>query len=271
MDHIEEKIHDEFHQEEDVGEEEELDCTEVDAASNQAVLDAMSKAVHHVERHQDVINLSEERMEDKNLKKALPKRKKIMSNNKNEVSLVVLKKKMQKNIQCQEPGCAKTFSRSNQIKDHMRNDHGHPKLQCPIAGCSKESTYQQNIKRHVKKIHKITDKTASDMELMEVNCTDKELNKKFKCTICGVGFPFKAALNMHLTKRHQQIVKKRKNSSISCKEPGCQKIYTTKGGLKGHMRAEHDHPKLRCPIVGCGVESAWHGHMIRHVKEAHKR
>ena len=63
VDHIEEKIHDEFHQEfirfinfsntchtnleEDVGEEEELDCTEVDATSNQAV-----------ERDHDVINLS---------------------------------------------------------------------------------------------------------------------------------------------------------------------------------------------------------------------
>ena len=61
IDHPQEKVEQiEKHidKEEDTGEEEELDCTEVDDTSNQAVSNITSKLVQNVEKDLDVLKLS---------------------------------------------------------------------------------------------------------------------------------------------------------------------------------------------------------------------
>ena len=91
--------------------------------------------------------------------------------------------------------------------------------------CSKSSATARCLRRHIKCLHKPT-----------IGCDVKG---------CGTYFHDSDALESHKKTQHDKLSRQ----IFQCQRPGCNKKFTTKSSMVGHMKRHGRHP---CNVKGCG-------------------
>ena len=67
----------------------------------------------------------------------------------------------------------------------------------------------------------------------------KNVQKKFKCDSCNIGFQYKFNLTTHIREKHAAFT-----SSFRCQH--CKKFYLHKRTMIAHMKKEHSNIKVMC-------------------------
>ena len=150
------------------------------------------------------------------------------------------------------------------LKIHLDNVHFGEKQICPH--CSLELSCLRALKEHVKKVHEKIPcaecgKMVGPQEMgrhMQSHMPD-EL-KKYKCDICGKGFP----TNQHF-KNHRNIHTGEK--PYKCKS--CNKGFAQKITLNSHIAAVHEGKKPHLCTL-CGKAWAESGNLKKHIDMVHK-
>jgi len=88
-----------------------------------------------------------------------------------------IRRKQEANFMCPVPGCGSTFTRSFNLKGHMRSHNEEKPFQCKWPGCGKGFARQHDCKRH---------------EQLHSNY------RPFTCDGCNKNFARMDALNRHL-------------------------------------------------------------------------
>ena len=114
---------------------------------------------------------------------------------------------------CCVDDCNLRFSRLGYLNDHMRAEHGSPKLQCSEPGCSKKYVKSRNLRDHKMYVHKGIG--------------------PHKCKVdgCGKKYVRKRDLKDHKRASHGR-------AKLRCPEPGCHEEFAWTASFYRH-RKEH--------------------------------
>ena len=137
-------------------------------------------------------------------------------------------------ISCKVNDCLKRLSSDSKLGDHMRKEHGFPKLKCKIEGCESEFSSINEFRRH--------QYTHQDQTLAE-------------CEECG-----KRLIPKSL-KKHKKLVHQ-KVTPVECEVEDCGKQFNRKSHLADHMRMVHGFPKLKC--TECTAEFMSESVLVKH-------
>ena len=137
-------------------------------------------------------------------------------------------------ISCKVNDCLKRLSSDSKLGDHMRKEHGFPKLKCKIEGCESEFSSINEFRSH--------QNTHQDQTLAE-------------CEECG-----KKMIPKSL-KKHKKLVHQ-KVTPVECEVQDCGKTFNGKSYLADHMRMVHGFPKLKC--TECTAEFMSESVLVKH-------
>ncbi|KAK6992332.1 hypothetical protein R3P38DRAFT_2570394, partial [Favolaschia claudopus] len=90
------------------------------------------------------------------------------------------RRKQEATLVCFVPGCGSTFTRSYNLKGHIRSHHEERPFLCSLPGCGKGFARRNDCQRH---------------EQLHSNYNNYRL---FACEGCGKQFPRSDAVNRHL-------------------------------------------------------------------------
>jgi len=146
-------------------------------------------------------------------------------------------KRSHQKVSCEVAQCDRQFWKAGHLEDHMRKEHGHPRVVCEVAGCGFLSSTRQGLVRH-NTVHRLERKD----NIVE--------NKRYDCFQCNQAFTRPASLRMHVMTVHMKM------QPYLCTWPDCHKRFGVKSNLRHHM--EHVHRKEKrtphiCLEPKCGV------------------
>ena len=139
--------------------------------------------------------------------------------------------------------CGRKFSSHRNRNNHLKAAHNKEEpFHCNEKNCGKIYFKALDLKRHRQEVH---------------------MKEGFKCTCndCDKIFKSKYARDRHVRNDHE------KEGRVKCQE--CGKIFFDRNGLKGHMRAVHDEPLLKCGIDGCTATFVTQSGRWKHRTTAH--
>ncbi|CAH0402828.1 unnamed protein product [Chilo suppressalis] len=137
--------------------------------------------------------------------------------------------------------CHKTFYKSIQLQNHLRNHRAERRFICTY--CNKAFSQSNNLRAHLR-IH-----------------TNE---RPFKCTECGKAFTQVTNLNNHVRLHTGE-------RPYVCSEPGCNKAYAQVTNLnqhrKRHLNGRPVESSYDCTV--CGEQFSQRNHMYNHRREVH--
>ncbi|XP_026488990.1 zinc finger protein OZF-like isoform X1 [Vanessa tameamea] len=137
--------------------------------------------------------------------------------------------------------CNKSFQKSMQLQNHMRNHRAERRFVCTY--CNKAFSQSNNLRAHLR-IH-----------------TNE---RPYKCQECGKAFTQVTNLNNHVRLHTGE-------RPFVCPEPGCNKAYAQVTNLnqhrKRHMTGRPMEHTYDCTV--CGERFSQRNHMYTHRREAH--
>lgn len=95
--------------------------------------------------------------------------------------------------------CDKKFGQSSGLKDHQLLHQGVKPHECPH--CPKKFTQLGNRNRHMRKTHPGINHILIKKIIIHAPTTTP---KPFKCSFCDLGFMRQIALDLHMSKKHNQ-------------------------------------------------------------------
>ena len=122
----------------------------------------------------------------------------------------------EKPFSCKENGCTQRFTAASKVGDHMRKEHGFPKLKCKNEGCESEFSLFNEFRSH----------QYTHQTLVECEECGKRLSPK--------------SLRHHKKAVHQKV------TQVECEVEDCGKKFNRKSHLADHMRMVHGFAKLKC-------------------------
>jgi len=144
---------------------------------------------------------------------------------------------------CKVEDCPRSFTTTNSLSNHMRSDHGAPKLECKEPGCSQSFNSRNSVNEHGRKYHNI----------QKLKCKEPE---------CGKTFNSPSVRIYHMRRYHGAPKPK-------CTAPGCQFTAIHPEQLSNHMRRDHGAPKLQCQATNCQVFFIARNARDKHMQKEH--
>jgi len=175
-------------------------------------------------------------------------------------------------IKCGKPGCAYMAARRRDLEDHMRVEHGAPKLVCQETNCTKEFGSYSGLRFHKRAEHQGglkcsrpgCDYTAAEEQQLSDHGRAKHGAPKLECTEadCTKEFGSAMGLRRHNRSEHQ--------GGLECSSPGCDYTAAEEQQLCDHGRAKHGAPKLECPEADCDLKFGSFSGLNMHKRTIHK-
>ena len=141
-------------------------------------------------------------------------------------------------LECQH--CARAFSDSAKLSEHLRTHTGERPFQCTQCGLT--FSFQSTLSTH-RKTH-----------LREENVSEEEANMRlyYVCEVCGKNFRSNGALKTHKLHVHDGF-----SEEVPCDV--CGKSFRTRELLKQHQEREHSvSPKYVCETCGQRFGNSYH-------------
>ncbi|OWR47845.1 zinc finger protein 568-like isoform X1 [Danaus plexippus] len=135
--------------------------------------------------------------------------------------------------------CNKSFSKSMQLQNHMRNHRAERRFVCTY--CNKAFSQSNNLRAHLR-IH-----------------TNE---RPYKCQECGKAFTQVTNLNNHVRLHTGE-------RPFVCPEPGCDKAYAQVTNLNQHRKRHLSGRADSYDCSVCGERFTQRNHMYTHRREAH--
>lgn len=205
--------------------------------------------------------------------------------------------KLEKTIQCIEPGCTVLFTNDSNMRHHYRVIHQQPKkYTCPECGetfkrkqvlkrhrithtgvfpyvcttCGHGSTNLKESKRHETSHNAARPRTCTDCGKSFNSWSALVAHRQvalhaieFKCDHCGRVFPAKSSLKYHV-EIHRE---KESREVIECPYDQCPRFYFEKRNLMAHIRSKHEGIKFICGFDNnCGRSLASKATLVKHLK-----
>uniref|UniRef100_A0A0A1WEU4 Zinc finger protein 497 n=3 Tax=Zeugodacus cucurbitae TaxID=28588 RepID=A0A0A1WEU4_ZEUCU len=138
--------------------------------------------------------------------------------------------------------CGRAYMREVHLLEHIKQRHGPRNFKCPDPLCEQSFTRTFTLRRHFITTH--TEQTSARYHCVDCNKYFKvydqwkyhneviHKNETVYCPHCGYPFRFKEKLDEHILK---DICKR---SVVPCSY--CQRRFTTKSGLREHVRNIHN-------------------------------
>ena len=119
-------------------------------------------------------------------------------------------------LQCNVPGCEKTFSGYHHREAHMRKEHGSPMLRCKFEGCTSEFHSSDGLRRHHAREHR------------------EHCGERLQCKVPGCEKTFSGYKT-----REDHMRKEHGSPMLMCKFEECTSEFYSKDGLRRHHVRKH--------------------------------
>ncbi|CAG2116268.1 unnamed protein product, partial [Medioppia subpectinata] len=159
---------------------------------------------------------------------------------------------------CQKTECKKRCETDEAFQCHLYRNHTNPVFKCDYNGCRYKCDSDDNLRDHRQR-HNTTnrgfvcdligcEKTFTTRRALRDHRRRHQSEPTYKCSTHGCVELFFTKQQRH---NHQVSVHSRKPSVYSCDFIGCEKTFTTAGGLVYHRRRHESEPTFKCSTNGC--------------------
>ena len=166
--------------------------------------------------------------------------------------------------------CSNQYNSRNILKRHQQLKHDGIKYPC--NDCNHQASSKPSLNYHIQVVHL---QIPYQCNLCDFQAKKKEPLKNHK--IIEHGYKPNSCfgekeIKLKINKKGTKILKNKKNKKFPQKDfecTKCNKIYTTRTGLRVHTRSEHDGIRHQCP--DCNFKGITKGGLTVHIQAVHEQ
>ena len=160
---------------------------------------------------------------------------------------------------CTFEGCGKAYKQKRNLMIHVKLDHTNPALvpwhECQAEGCTKSFKYKCALNRHIILYHSGPEAREAMLAKRRKNTETRSIapneEKKWRILVGAVESDPDSKL-------------------FQCCKEGCNRVFTSKGGLNLHMERKHERPgSFVCPKEECQRQFSYKHVLQTHMERVH--